>query len=83
MLMGRGSSRLVAKTVTAAAEAQSPSTRQRDRRRSPWPRSYSWGFSDLGRFAAVHAARYGEAPTETLRRPGFQALLLVHYFCVN
>ncbi|WP_256388886.1 helix-turn-helix domain-containing protein [Mycobacterium sp. 1423905.2] len=31
--------------------------------------AYRWGFSNLGRFAAAHAARYGETPTETLRRP--------------
>lgn len=31
--------------------------------------AYQWGFSNLGRFAAAHAARYGETPTETLRRP--------------
>lgn len=30
--------------------------------------AYQWGFSNLGRFAAAHAARYGETPTETLRR---------------
>jgi AraC-like DNA-binding protein len=32
--------------------------------------AYQWGFSNLGRFAAAHAARYGETPAETLRRPG-------------
>lgn len=30
--------------------------------------AYRWGFSNLGRFAAAHAARYRETPTETLRR---------------
>lgn len=30
--------------------------------------AYRWGFSNLGRFAAVHAARYGEPPAKTLRR---------------
>jgi transcriptional regulator GlxA family with amidase domain len=27
-----------------------------------------WGYSNPGRFAAVHAARYGESPADTLRR---------------
>jgi AraC-like DNA-binding protein len=27
-----------------------------------------WGYSNPGRFAAAHAARYGESPAETLRR---------------
>jgi hypothetical protein len=27
-----------------------------------------WGFSNLGRFAAAHAARYREPPVKTLRR---------------
>lgn len=30
--------------------------------------AYRWGFSNLGRFAAAHAARYRETPTQTLRR---------------
>lgn len=30
--------------------------------------AYRWGFSNLGRFAAAHAARYGEPPATTLRR---------------
>jgi transcriptional regulator GlxA family with amidase domain len=30
--------------------------------------AYQWGFSNLGRFAAAHVGRYGETPTETLRR---------------
>ncbi|OBG29506.1 AraC family transcriptional regulator [Mycobacterium sp. 852002-51057_SCH5723018] len=34
--------------------------------------AYHWGFTNLGRFAAAHAARYGETPTETLRRRAFQ-----------
>jgi AraC-like DNA-binding protein len=29
-----------------------------------------WGFTNPGRFAAAHTARYGEAPAETLRRLG-------------
>ncbi|ASW87016.1 MULTISPECIES: AraC family transcriptional regulator [Mycobacterium] len=33
--------------------------------------AYRWGFSNLGRFAAAHAARYRETPTETLRRKVF------------
>jgi AraC-like DNA-binding protein len=34
--------------------------------------AYQWGFTNLGRFAAAHAARYRETPTETLRRRAFQ-----------
>ncbi|OBJ32584.1 AraC family transcriptional regulator [Mycobacterium colombiense] len=30
--------------------------------------AYRWGFSNLGRFAAAHTARYREPPVETLRR---------------
>ena len=30
--------------------------------------AYDWGFTNLGRFAAAHAARYREAPAKTLRR---------------
>jgi AraC-like DNA-binding protein len=30
--------------------------------------AHQWGFTNLGRFAAVHAARYRETPTQTLRR---------------
>jgi AraC-like DNA-binding protein len=30
--------------------------------------AYRWGFSNLGRFAAVHTARYDEPPAVTLRR---------------
>jgi AraC-like DNA-binding protein len=30
--------------------------------------AYRWGFRNTGRFAAVHAARYGESPAVTLRR---------------
>jgi AraC-like DNA-binding protein len=32
-----------------------------------------WGFSNQGRFAAAYAARYGEMPAVTLRRPGGSA----------
>jgi AraC-like DNA-binding protein len=32
--------------------------------------AYQWGFTNLGRFAAAHAARYGEPPAITLRRTG-------------
>jgi AraC-like DNA-binding protein len=32
--------------------------------------AYHWGFSNLGRFAAVHAARYGKTPNEALRAVG-------------
>jgi AraC-like DNA-binding protein len=31
-----------------------------------------WGFTNLGRFAATHAERYGETPSETLRRNAFR-----------
>jgi AraC-like DNA-binding protein len=30
--------------------------------------AYRWGFTNLGRFAAAHAARYSEPPVKTLRR---------------
>jgi AraC-like DNA-binding protein len=30
--------------------------------------AYDWGFTNLGRFAAAYAARYGELPAVTLRR---------------
>jgi transcriptional regulator GlxA family with amidase domain len=30
--------------------------------------AYRWGFTNLGRFAAAHAARYREPPAKTLRR---------------
>jgi AraC-like DNA-binding protein len=30
--------------------------------------AYHWGFTNLGRFAAAHAARYDELPAATLRR---------------
>jgi AraC-like DNA-binding protein len=30
--------------------------------------AYDWGFTNLGRFAAAHSARYSEAPAKTLRR---------------
>jgi AraC-like DNA-binding protein len=30
--------------------------------------AYDWGFTNLGRFAAAHAARYHEPPAKTLRR---------------
>lgn len=30
--------------------------------------AYRWGFTNLGRFAAAHSARYGEPPVTTLRR---------------
>lgn len=36
--------------------------------------AYRWGFSNLGRFAAAHSARYRETPTETLRRRTFHRL---------
>ena len=30
--------------------------------------AHDWGFTNMGRFAAAHVARYHEAPAETLRR---------------
>ncbi|WAC90504.1 AraC family transcriptional regulator [Mycobacterium sp. Aquia_213] len=36
--------------------------------------AYRWGFTNLGRFAAAHSARYRETPTETLRRRTFHRL---------
>src|SRR4029077_2536294 len=43
---------------------------------APWATSvasvaYRWGFTNLGRFAAAHAARYDEPPATTLRRRTF------------
>ena len=32
--------------------------------------AHQWGFTNLGRFAAAHTARYGETPVVTLRRTG-------------
>ena len=34
--------------------------------------AYHWGFTNLGRFAAAHAGRYGEPPSETLHRKAFR-----------
>jgi transcriptional regulator GlxA family with amidase domain len=34
--------------------------------------AYRWGFSNLGRFAAAHTARYDEPPAATLRRRTFR-----------
>ncbi|WP_082952161.1 AraC family transcriptional regulator [Mycobacterium kubicae] len=34
--------------------------------------AHQWGFTNLGRFAAAHAARYRETPTETLRRKAYR-----------
>jgi AraC-like DNA-binding protein len=34
--------------------------------------AYRWGFSNLGRFSAAHLHRYGESPSETLRRSSFR-----------
>ncbi|BBY11733.1 AraC family transcriptional regulator [Mycobacterium marseillense] len=33
--------------------------------------AYRWGFTNLGRFAAAHAERYGEIPSVTLNRAAF------------
>jgi transcriptional regulator GlxA family with amidase domain len=33
--------------------------------------AHQWGFTNLGRFAETHAARYGEPPAVTLRRTLF------------
>jgi AraC-like DNA-binding protein len=38
--------------------------------------AYQWGFSNLGRFSAAHAARWGETPAVTLRRTGFRDLAM-------
>ena len=34
--------------------------------------AYHWGFTNLGRFAAAHTARYAEPPAKTLRRGAFR-----------
>jgi len=34
--------------------------------------AYRWGFTNLGRFAAAHTARYDEPPSATLRRRAFR-----------
>ena len=34
--------------------------------------AYNWGFTNLGRFAAAHTARYDEPPAATLRRRVFR-----------
>ena len=34
-----------------------------------------WGFTNPGRFAAAHAARYGENPAQTLRRSTYRRML--------
>jgi AraC-like DNA-binding protein len=34
--------------------------------------AYDWGFTNLGRFAAAHMARYDEPPAVTLRRGAFR-----------
>jgi AraC-like DNA-binding protein len=34
--------------------------------------AYHWGFTNLGRFAAAHTARYDEPPASTLRRRAFR-----------
>jgi transcriptional regulator GlxA family with amidase domain len=34
--------------------------------------AHSWGFTNLGRFAAAHEARYNEPPAVTLRRPAYR-----------
>jgi AraC-like DNA-binding protein len=35
--------------------------------------AYRWGFTNPGRFSVVHTERYGESPSETLRRRSFRA----------
>jgi AraC-like DNA-binding protein len=40
--------------------------------------AYQWGFSNLGRFAAAHAARYRETPSEALRRRVFKPCAQSH-----
>jgi len=34
--------------------------------------AYQWGFTNLGRFAAAHSERYGEAPSVTLHQRTFR-----------
>ena len=34
--------------------------------------AFHWGFTNLGRFAAAHTARYDEPPAATLRRRAFR-----------
>ena len=34
--------------------------------------AYHWGFTNLGRFAAAHTARYDEPPAATLRHRVFR-----------
>jgi AraC-like DNA-binding protein len=34
--------------------------------------AYQWGFTNLGRFAAAHTARYNEPPAATLRRLAYR-----------
>jgi transcriptional regulator GlxA family with amidase domain len=34
--------------------------------------AYHWGFTNLGRFAAAHTARYDEPPAATLRRLAYR-----------
>jgi AraC-like DNA-binding protein len=38
--------------------------------------AYRWGFTNPGRFAAAHTERYGESPSEALRRNEFRAATL-------
>lgn len=38
--------------------------------------AYQWGFTNLGRFAAEHTARYAESPRITLRRSVFQQVTI-------
>jgi AraC-like DNA-binding protein len=36
--------------------------------------AYQWGFSNFGRFAAAHTARYDEPPAATLRRRAYRRI---------
>ena len=36
--------------------------------------AYHWGFTNLGRFAAAHTARYDEPPAATLRRLAYRGI---------
>jgi hypothetical protein len=36
--------------------------------------AYHWGFTNLGRFAAAHTARYDGPPAATLRRLAYRGI---------
>ena len=56
--------------VEQAETTSCGSDRSKPTRRQPaLPFAHHWGFTNLDRFAAAHAARCGEPPAATLRRP--------------